>query len=223
MQTVIRMLLSCPQHTVHNLKGRSAGGLPRVTGLGWFIVEIDDYEEQFSEMFTLGPADPGCVCVGVLCSLFHVFPALYCGHDDSILQTKQLRLQELELKPRDCPTPEFISFFSLLNCLIYKSTRSGTRIHNLVPPLTSCAILDKLQKKKKKIKKPLCLSFLIGKMGLIIVFHRVVWVWWADACYVLDPLLCRAGSVQEGPALKVRIPESSGGHVCCRGGVEAGG
>lgn len=37
-------------------------------------------------------------------------------------------------------------------------------------------------------------------MGLIIVLHRVVWVWWADACYVLDPLLCRAGSVQEGPA-----------------------
>lgn len=35
----------------------------------------------------------------------------------------------------------------------------------------------------------LCLSFLISKMRLIIVFHRVVWVWWADACYVLDPLL----------------------------------
>ena len=61
---------------------------------------------------------------GVLCSLFHVFPALYCGHDDPILQTKKLRLQELELKPRDRPTPEFISFFSLLNCLIYKIARS---------------------------------------------------------------------------------------------------
>ena len=61
MQTFIRMLLSCPQYTVHNLKGKSAGGLPNVTGLGWFIVEIDDYEEQFSEMFTLGPADPGGV------------------------------------------------------------------------------------------------------------------------------------------------------------------
>lgn len=70
MQAVIRMLLSV--HNTQYIAGRSAGGLPRVTGLGWFIVEIDDYEEQFSEMFTLGPADPGCVCVGVLCSLFRL-------------------------------------------------------------------------------------------------------------------------------------------------------
>lgn len=100
-------------------------------------------------MFTLGPADRGGG-VGVFFSLFLVFPALYCGHDDPILQTKKRRLQELELKPRDCPAPEFISFFSLLNCLIYKSTRSVTRIHSPVPPLTSCAILGKLKKKKSK-------------------------------------------------------------------------
>ena len=51
-------------------------------------------------------------------------------------------------------------------------------------------------------------------MGLIIVCHRVVWVWWADACNMLDPLLWGAGSAQEGPALMVRIPQRALVDVC---------
>ena len=55
------------------------------------------------------------------------------------------------------------------------------------------------------------------------MFHRVLWVWWADACYVLDPLLWGVGSAQEGPALMVRIPQRALVDVCvagvaCRGG-----
>lgn len=71
------MLLSCPQHTVHNLKGRS--GWWSAPSLDWdgSEVEIDDYEEQFSEMFTLGPADPGVW--GALQS-FHAFPACTVGN-----------------------------------------------------------------------------------------------------------------------------------------------
>ena len=104
----------------------------------------------------------------------------------SILQTKKLRLKRVRIETEDCLTPEFISLLSLLNCLIYKRAGSGTRIQISAPLLTSCAILGKLQ--KTKTKNPLCLSFLVCKMGIIIMFHRAVWVWWADACYMLAPL-----------------------------------
>lgn len=64
-QTLIRMLLSCLQYIVHNLKGKTVkwrleGSLPHVTGLGRGIIEIDDRKNGSQlEMLTLGPADPG--------------------------------------------------------------------------------------------------------------------------------------------------------------------
>lgn len=62
-----------------------------------------------------------------------------------ILQIEKLRLKRVRVETQAFLTLKFISFFSLLNCLIYRIASSGTKIQ----------ILAQERKKKKSWLYPL--------------------------------------------------------------------